>query len=253
MIAKTTEEKELLREAGRRMAEVVREVLALVRPGVSSIELEEKAREVTKRVGATPSYLGYKNKGEKAYPAALCVSINDDIAHSPPSPEKVLKAGDIVAIDFGLSYKGMFMDTAHTLAVGSVDAKGQRLIDGTREALEAAVGAVRVGSYTGDIGAAVQTIAKKHKLGVVKDLRGHGVGKAVHEEPDVPNFGKVGEGTQLVEGLVVAIEPIFAEGSGAMVDKGDGFTYTTKDGSRAAHFEHTILVTKDGPEALTAL
>lgn len=251
MIAKSEIQIETLREAGKRMAQVVEEVLAKIAPGVSAMELEEVARAVTKRLDATPSYLGFKTKGEKKYPAALCVSINDDIAHSPPTPEKIFKTGDVVSVDFGLSYKGAFMDIAYTLSVGKPDAEAQNLIAGTQLALEEGIAAVRVGGYTGDIGAAVAAVAKRYKLGIVKDLRGHGVGGAVHELPNIPNFGKAGEGDKLVEGLVIAIEPIFAEGSGAMVDKGDGFTYTTKDHSRAAHFEHTILITKDGPEILT--
>jgi methionyl aminopeptidase len=251
MIVKTETQLEGLREAGKRMREVVDEVLALVRPGVPSLELEAKAREVTKRVGAEPSYLGFRNKGEPPYPAALCVSVNNEIAHSPPKPEKILKAGDVVSIDFGLVYKGYFMDTAHTVAVGEVDKAAKNLIEGTREALPAAIEAARVGNTVGDIGAAVESIAKKYKLGIVKDLRGHGVGNDVHEDPLVPNFGKAGKGELLVEGLVLALEPIFAEGDGALVDGGDGFTYSTRDGSRAAHFEHTIVITKDGPEILT--
>ena len=253
MIASTQNEIDTLREAGKRMAEVVREVLAKVGPGVPSMELEEVARAATKRMDATPSYLGYETAGEKPYPAALCISINEDIAHSPPSPDKILRAGDIVSIDFGLNYKGFFMDTAHTLAVGKTDARGQNLVAGTEIALEEAIAAAQVGGHTGDIGAAAEAVAKRYKLDVVRDLRGHGVGKAVHEAPNIPNFGKVGKGVEMSEGLVIAIEPIFAEGSGEMIDKGDGFTYTTKDGLRAAHFEHTILLTKDGPEILTAL
>jgi methionyl aminopeptidase len=253
VIAKTQQEIEGLREAGKRMAQVVREVLEKVAPGVSSMELEEAARLATRQQDAIPSYLGYKTKGEKKYPAALCVSINEDIAHSPPAPDKILKAGDVVSIDFGLAYKGFFMDTAYTLAVGKANAKGENLRRGTEAALAAAIAAVKVGGHTGDIGAAVEAVAREYKLGIVKDLRGHGVGRGVHEDPPVPNFGKAGSGEKMPEGLVIAIEPIFAEGSGAMKDKGDGYTYTTKDGSRAAHFEHTVLITKEGAEVLTAL
>ena len=254
MIAKTQSEIDNLREAGKRMAQVVREVLAKVAPGVSSMELEEVAREATKHLDAVPSYLGYGGgKGERSYPAALCVSINDDIAHSPPSPDKILRAGDVVSIDFGLSYKGFFMDTAYTVGVGEVDAKAKNLMRGTEAALVVGIEAARAGGRTGDIGAAVEKVAAQYKLDVVRDLRGHGVGKAVHEAPNVPNFGTAGKGAEMPEGLVIAIEPIFAEGSGEMIDKGDGFTYTTKDGSRAAHFEHTVLITAEGPEILTSL
>ncbi len=253
MIATTEKEFQNLREAGKKMAQVVREVLAAVAPGVPSMELERIARETTKRLGARPSYLGYKNKGSAPYPAALCVSVNNEIAHSPPKEEKILKSGDVVSVDFGLEYNGAFMDTAHTIAVGGGDNPAKNLLQGTSEALEAAIGAAKVGGYIGDISAAVETVAKKYKLGIVKDLRGHGVGAAVHEDPTVPNYGKAGEGDKVVDGLVIAIEPIFAEKSGSMIDDKDGYTFKTRDGSRAAHFEHTVLITKNGVEVLTAL
>ena len=254
MIAKTEKEIVGLREAGKRMAAVVAEVLARVASGVSSWELEEVARTTTKRLGSEPVYLGYKDSPrDTPYPTALCISIDDEIAHSPARPDKMLKPGSVVSIDFGLSYQGFFMDTAHTLGVGQIDAKAQNLITGTREALPAGIAAAQVGGHLGDIGAAVEAIAKKYKLGIVKDLRGHGVGAAVPEDPLVPNFGRAGKGMLIPEGLVIAIEPIFAEGSGALIDQGDGFTYSTRDHSRAAHFEHTVLITKNGPEILTAL
>lgn len=256
MIAKSKTDIENLREAGKRMKQVVDAVLAAVHPGVPSMELERVAREATERVGGVPSYLGYTDSGDKGtrkpYPAALCVSVNNEIAHCPPTPTKILKAGDVVAIDFGLEYKGLFMDTAYTVGVGAVDKSAQNLIEGTRAALEAVIDAAKVGGTVGDIGATAQKVAKQYKLSVVKDLRGHGVGAAVHEDPLVPNFGKAGEGDKLIEGMVLALEPIFAEGSGAMVDDADGFGYVTQDDSRAAHFEHTILITKDGAEILTA-
>ncbi len=250
MIAKPTEYADL-REAGKKMAELIRAVHKLAAPGVSSWALEEAARETTKRLGAKPSYLGYSEKGAKAYPTALCVSINNEIAHSPPRPDKILKEGDVVSVDFGLEYKGYFMDAAFTLGLGVPDKQAHNLLDGTQEALVAGIEAARVGGHTGDIGAAVSQVAKKYKLGVVKELRGHGVGRAVHELPYVDNVGRAGQGEVMQEGLVIAIEPIFAEKSGAMVDQGDGYTYVTRDGSRAAHFEHTVLLTKNGPEILT--
>src|SRR3990167_2629421 len=225
MIAKGDTEKENLREAGKRMKQVVDAVLAAVKPGVPSMELERIARETTEKVDAKPSYLGYTEKGSHPYPAALCVSINNEIAHCPPKPEKILKAGDVVAIDFGLEYRDVFMDTAYTVGVGAIDTGAQNLILGTQEALEAGIAAARVGGTTGDIGAAVQAVAKRYKLGIVKDLRGHGVGGAVHEDPNVPNFGKAGEGERLVEDMVLALEPIFAEGSGVMDDDTDRVGY----------------------------
>jgi len=250
MIAKPEQYADL-RAAGKKMAELMRAVRALAKPGVSSWALEEAARTVTAKLGARPSYLNYSEKGSKPYPAALCVSINNEIAHSPPRPDKMLKEGDVVSVDFGLEYQGLYMDAAFTVALGSADASAQNLLKGTEEALGAGIAQAQVGGMTGDIGAAVSAVAKRHKLGVVAELRGHGVGGAVHELPYIDNVGQSGHGEELKEGLVIAIEPIFAEKSGAMIDAGDGHTYVTKDGSRAAHFEHTVLLTPDGPEILT--
>jgi methionyl aminopeptidase len=251
MIAKTPEQIEILREAGRRMHKVVESVMARVGPGVSSWDLEVEARRVTEELESRCSYLGYSERGNKQYPAALCVSINNEIAHSPPRQDKILKEGDVVSVDFGLEYKGAFMDTAYTVIVGQGDETANNLINGTKEALAVAIKAAQVGKRTGDIGAATEAVAKRYGLGVVEELRGHGVGAAVHELPYVENYGNPGEGEKLVDGLVIAIEPIFAEKNGDMIDGGDGFTYVTKDGSRAAHFEHTVLLTKKGPEILT--
>lgn len=247
-----------LREAGKRMNAVVKAVVAKVAPGVSSWILEEEARRVTTELGARCSYLGYSERGGDKYPAALCVSINNEIAHSPPRQDKMLNQGDVVSIDFGLEYQGYFMDTAVTVVVGGEglpaqagDKAAQNLLNGTREALTAGIKAAVVGGHTGDIGAAIEAVAKRYKLGVVEELRGHGVGADVHELPYIDNYGTIGHGEVLKEGLVIAIEPIFAQRSGDMVDADDGHTYVTRDGSRAAHFEHTVLLTKNGPEILT--
>jgi methionyl aminopeptidase len=254
MIAKREEQKEKLRLAGKLMAEVVREVLAIVKPGVASMALDKVAAEAIVKRGANPSFLGYKAKGEhRPYPASICVSINDEVVHSPPTPEKILQEGDIVSLDFGLVYEGAFMDTAHTLAVGKIDARGMELIDATKEALAVGIAAAKVGGHIGDIGAAVSEIARQHKLGIIKTLSGHGVGAAVHEPPYVPNFGKVGEGEEIPDGMVIAIEPMFTEGSGELIFDKDGYTFRSKDGSRGAHFEHTVLIAKNGVEILTAL
>lgn len=254
MIAKTEEQIKRLRQAGKLMAEVVREVLAMVGAGVASMDLDAAAERAIRARGATPSFLNYKAKGEsKPYPATLCVSVNDEVVHSPPTPQKILKEGDVVSLDFGLSYDGAFMDTAHTLPVGRVYVRERELIDAAQAALAAGIAAARVGGHLGDIGEAVSEIARAHKLGVVKTLSGHGVGAAVHEPPYVPNYGKRGEGEEIPEGLVIAIEPMFTLGSGTLIFDKDSYTFRSKDGSRGAHFEHTILVTKDGPEILTAL
>jgi len=258
MIAKPAQY-EGLREAGKRMNAVVKAVVAKVAPGVSSWVLEEEARKVTAELGARCSYLGYSERGGDKYPAALCVSINNEIAHSPPRQDKMLNQGDVVSIDFGLEYQGYYMDTAVTVVVGgpstssgqASDQAAENLLAGTREALTVGIKAAQVGGHTGDIGAAIEATAKRYGLGVVEELRGHGVGAEVHELPYIDNYGNAGEGEVLKEGLVIAIEPIFAEKNGDMIDADDGHTYVTRDGSRAAHFEHTVLLTKDGPEILT--
>jgi methionyl aminopeptidase len=254
MIATTQEQRERLRTAGKLMAEVIREILPRVVAGTVSTELDAAAEVAIRERGATPSFLSYKAKGESTpYPASLCISVNNEIVHSPPSPQKVFKDGDIVCIDFGLNYQGAFMDTAHTVAVGPVDARGRELIEATKRALDAGIAAARVGGHLGDIGEAVSAVAKEHKLGLVKNLSGHGVGAAVHEPPYVPNYGKAGEGEEIPDGMVIAIEPMFTDGGGTLVLDKDGFTFRTKDGSRGAHFEHTVLITKEGTEVLTAL
>ena len=254
MIATTEEEIKNLRTAGRILAGVLADVAALVRPGVSTAELDLAADATIKAKGAVPAFLGYKpNDAAYPYPATLCVSINDEVVHGIPSTEKILKEGDIISLDGGLSYKGFFVDSALTVEVGEADEKAKRLLQATREALAAAVAAARAGEHIGDIGAAVERIAKKYDLGVVADLGGHAVGKAVHEKPFIPNEGTEGEGEELKPGMVLAIEPMLCEGEGAIRLDKDEWTYRMRDGKRAAHFEHTVFITEDGPEILTKL
>ena len=255
MIATTEKEIAILREGGRRLARHVSELAKLVKPGVTSRELEDKAREMVKKDGDTPAFLHYKSKGEKhGYPSALCVSVNDVIVHSPAQENNVtFKQGDIVCLDFGIQHKGLFTDHAVTVIVGKGSAEDEKLVRITKEALEAGIAQAKVGNTTGDIGYAVEQIAKKHGYGYPKNLSGHGVGTAVHEKPYVPNFGKKGEGEKLVEGLVIAIEPMFCIGSGDLYVDADGHSYRTKDKSRTAHSEHTVIVTKHGPEVLTQI
>lgn len=254
MIAKNQEEIESLRISGRILAEVLKETAALVGPGVTTAQLDIAAEKGIRERGGVPAFLNYKPKGGSyPFPAALCVSVNDEVVHGIPSEEKVLKEGDIITLDLGVSYNGYFTDSAVSVAVGEADAKTQRFFDGTREALAAAVSVAHGGVHVGDIGAAVQAVAKKYGYAVVKDLGGHAVGKSVHEKPFIENVGVKGQGEVLPEGLVIAIEPIFAEGKGDIVLEKDEWTYSTRDGSRAAHFEQTIILTKDGCEVLTPL
>ncbi len=254
MIATTQEQIDILREGGRRLARHVRMISELVVPGITSAELEAKAREMVQADGDTPAFLGYKSKGDKhGYPAALCISVNDVIVHSPASDNNMLiEEGDVVSVDFGIRHGGLFTDHAVTVIAGKRhDPEDLRLVRGTHEALLLGIEAAQLGKTTGDIGYAVERFAKANKFGYPKNLSGHGVGTKVHEEPYVPNFGAPGSGEELVKGLVIAIEPMFTLGKGDLFVDDDGHSYRTKDGSHAAHAEHTVIITKDGPEILT--
>lgn len=241
-----------IKAAGAMLGNILRELCVEVKAGVTAAQLDLLAEELIKKNGAIPVFLGYKPAGAAhAYPAALCISVNNEVVHGIPREDRILKEGDILSLDLGLSCKGYIVDAARTVIVGEGDADVVRLREGTREALDAAIAAAKPGNHTGDIGAAVSAVAKKYNLGVVRDLGGHGTGKQLHEKPYIANYGKPGEGDELREGMVLALEPIFTLGRGAIVLGNDGWTYTTKDKSRAAHFEDTILITKNGPEVLT--
>ena len=254
MIAKTKEDIETLREGGKRLARHVRILSERAVPGVATAELERKAREMVAAEGDELAFFGYRSgKHEEPYPSGLCVSINDCIVHSPAGQNgKVIKEGDVVCIDFGIKHKGLFTDHAATVIAGAKhDPEDEKLVRGTYEALVAGIAAAKIGNTTGDIGYAVEQVAKKYGFGFPRNLSGHGVGTKVHEEPHVPNFGAPGTGTRLEEGLVIAIEPMMTLGTGDLFVDKDGHSYRTKDGSRTAHAEHTVIITKNGPEILT--
>ena len=252
MIATTQSDIDTLRQAGSILAQVLRDTALLVKPGTTTAALDLAAEESIRAQGAVPAFLNYKPQGATyPYPAVLCVSINDEVVHGIPSEERILAEGDVVALDLGLSYKGLFVDHAVTVCVGEGDDAAQKLLAGTKEALSVAISAVKAGGHVGDIGAAVEGVARKYNLAIVTDLGGHAVGKSVHEKPFIANAGTAGTGEKLVEGMVLAIEPILTEGRGAITLAEDEWTYRTRDHSRAAHFEHTILITKDGAEILT--
>ena len=256
MIAKTQEEIEILREGGRRLATYLNELKGMVKTGVTARELEDRALELIASGGDEPAFKGYKYARDKeAMPSALSLSINDTIVHNPAGTSgDVIQDGDIVSLDFGIKHKGLYTDHAVTLIAGEKrDPEDVKMMDAAYEALAAGIDKARIGNTIGDIGYTVEKIAKQNGLGFPRNLSGHGVGKDVHEEPHVPNFGAPGTGPKIIEGLVIAIEPMFARGSGDLkVDTGrTGHAYRTKDKSRTAHVEHTIIVTKDGPEILT--
>lgn len=253
VIIKTAEEIEILREGGKILAEILALVAQKVAPGVSTYELDQYAYKLIKEKGGDPAFLNYRPDGHaKPYPATLCSSVNSEIVHGIPKRGIILKEGDIVSIDLGIKYKGLYTDHAMTVGVGKISKRDQRLIDDTREALDIGIWAACGGATTGDIGHAIESFVH-NRYGIVRELSGHGVGKNIHEDPYIPNYGKAGKGTKLVPGMVVAIEPMLTSGSAHIYVADDGYTVKTEDGGRAAHFEHTILITEGEPEILTKI
>ncbi len=248
MVLKTDREIEILHQAGRIAAEALAWAGRNAVPGRTTAELDAGAEGIIRSHGATPEFKGYHG-----FPASICVSINDEIVHGIPGPRE-LKEGDIVAIDVGARYKDFVGDTARTYAVGRIDDEAQRLLTATEEALEAAIRAARVGGKLSDISRAVQTVAESYGYSLVRDYAGHGVGRQMHEEPQVPNFvdaNLLRNDVVLEEGLVIAIEPMFCVGSGRTRVGSDRWTVLTADGGLSAHFEHSIAFTSRGVEVLT--
>jgi methionyl aminopeptidase len=241
----------LMHEGGKRLAVILRELSGIVRPGITTSSLDARCASLIRNAGARPAFLGYRPTGaEKPYPATLCVSVNDVVVHGVPS-SKIIQEGDVVSLDLGLVYEGWYVDAAVTVLVGNVSSEARRLVTVAREALEAAVLEARVGNTLGDIGAAVERVVKPSGFSIVRSLTGHGIGRALHEDPYVFNTGKPGSGEQLREGMVLAIEPMIAIEKGTVRQLEDE-SYATVDGSLAAHFEHSVAITKSGPLVLTA-
>ncbi len=290
MIIKIKKELEILREGGKKLAAVLAEVAGIAKEGTTTKQLDELAEKLILKNGGKPSFKGYKVYGApSSYPGTLCVSINEEVVHGIPN-DRVLKNGDVVGLDIGMLWPaealakgaGLFTDMATTILIGEHNlAKAQvlqdlaqrdgasgapvkrvsasetesarRLITATKKSLEIGISKVRPGARIGDIGFAIQQHLEKEGFGVVRELVGHGVGRAVHEEPEIPNWGIKGEGDELFEGLVIAIEPMATEGNFKVKVAPDGWTWVTRDGSRSAHFEHTLVVTKNGAEVLTRI
>lgn len=249
---KTSEEIVLLRESGRRLGAILQELKKVIKPGVTTGELDALAEKLIRAGGDTPPFLNYTPHGARhPFPATLCISLNDEIVHGIPSPDRVIKNGDLVSIDLGLTHKGMITDSALTVAVGEVSDEITQLLKETERSLYEGIKAARAGAHIGDIGAAVEAVAHKHGYGIVRELGGHGVGHAVHEEPYVPNYGKKGKGPILKPGMVLALEPMFMLGAEDIRVMPDGYTIISEDGSLSAHFEHTIVITEGGAEIIT--
>ena len=249
---KTRRELSAMRDAGRHVAEVLLELRERVRPGITTQELDAWAEKAIGARGVESSFKGYDPHGLPAYPAVLCVSVNDEIVHGIPGPRE-LRPGDIVSLDFGVSSAGMHGDSAVTVAVGEIDEEKQRLLDVSRQSLEDAMQVMLPGHRLSDIGHQVQTTVERAGYSVVRDFAGHGIGRAMHEPPWIPNYGEPGRGPRLLPGMVFAIEPMVTVGGPEVRVLDDEWTAVTADGSLAAHFEHTILITDHGPEVLTRI
>ena len=247
---------EVMREGGKKLAHVMEHVLSFIKPSVSAFELDKIAEEELKKQGGIPWFKGYKDEIQahiKPFPASICLSINDEIVHGVPLKEKIIKDGDIVSVDIGMVYKNLYTDMARTVIAGAGDEKAKKLIRITKESLDKGIGIVRDGARVGDIGFAVEQFVRPHGYGIIRELVGHGIGYAAHEDPQIPNFGNQGEGKMLREGMAIAIEPMVTEKGEDIITDKDGWTIRTKDHSRAAHFEDTVLVTKTGVEVITKI
>ncbi len=237
-------------EGGRRLGAVLQRLRSEVRPGVTTLSLDRVARKIITEGGDTPAFLNYRPEGaRRAYPYTLCASVNDVVVHGQPS-NYVLRDGDIVKLDLGLKHEGFYLDAAITAAVGKVPAEDKKLMAVTEESLYAGIKEAKPGNTLGDIGYAIERVVRKHKFSIAEGLTGHGIGRALHEDPTVFNFGDRGTGVKLVSGMVIAIEPMVTVGAGAIVQLKDE-SYGTMDRSHAAHFEHTVAITDAGPLILT--
>ncbi len=243
---KSREEIALMREAGRIVCEILDELEKAVAPGVTTWELDALSEKLIYQKGAKPAFKGYHG-----FPACLCASINHEVLHGIPSKKRKLQEGDLMKLDFGVVYRGFFGDSARTVPVGKVTPEAQALVNATRESLNKGIQAMVVGNRIGDIGHAVQRYVEARGYSVVRDFTGHGIGRHLHEKPEVPNYGQPGSGMKLRPGMVLAVEPMVNQGTSDVVVLDDDWTAITVDNKLSAHFEHTVLITEGGPEILT--
>jgi len=236
---------EIMREGGKILAKILKALNKKVKPGITTAYLNKVAEDLIFSFGAQPSFRGFND-----YPAALCTSVNEEIVHAVPN-KRVLKNGDILTLDLGIRYKGFCTDAAITVPIGKIDSKTKKLIDVTKKSLEIAIKQCKSGKRLGDIGWAIQSYVEKNGFSVIRELVGHGVGKAVHEDPQILNYGTKGGGTELKQGMVLALEPMVTMGNWRIKRGEDRFSYKMLDNSLCAHFEHTVVITKKGPKILT--
>ena len=246
IVCRSAAELDRMRAANQLVASVLSALEAAVAPGVTTEDLDRLAERLVRAGGAEPAFKGYRG-----FPATLCASINDEVIHGIPSPARALKAGDIISLDVGVKLHGYYGDSAVTVPVGAIPERTASLLQVTRESLDRAIAQVRVGGRLSDIGHAVQQWVESHGFSIVREFVGHGIGEALHEEPQIPNYGPAGRGPRLEAGMVLAIEPMVAMGRPETKVLKDRWTAVTRDGSLAAHFEHTVAVTPGGPLVLT--
>lgn len=246
IILKSKAEIEKMRRANQVVVEVMKALGTMIKPYVTTQDLDRVAEELIRKRGGTPAFKGYRG-----FPATLCTSINDEVVHGIPSGKRILKEGDVVSVDCGVVLDGFYGDHAITFAVGNIAPRTQRLLEITQEALMKGIEKMVVGNRLGDVGVAVQAHVEAEGFGVVRDYVGHGIGRNLHEEPQVPNYGEAGSGLRLKAGMVLAIEPMINEGTGAVKLLSDDWTVVTADGKPSAHFEHSVAITENGPDILS--
>jgi methionyl aminopeptidase len=253
IIIKTEEEIKNMREGGKRHAEVLQNLAKLVKPGISTWELDQAADAMIREHGDKAAFKGYKPEGANTpYPATLITSVNEEVVHGIPSKKRILQEGDVISLDIGVNHNGVFTDAAITVPVGKISKELNELLMITEEALQIGIDQVKPGNTVGDIGYAIQSFVNK-RYGIVEGFSGHGVGRHIHEDPFIPNYGKPGAGEKLVPGMTIAIEPMLNLGTKYVKILSDGYTVVTKDSKPSAHFEHTVLVTGTGCEILTKI
>jgi methionyl aminopeptidase len=252
MVLKSPAEIEIMHQANLVLRGIIEDLRDLIKPGVTTLEIDRFAEERIIQAGGVPAFKGYPHRGDgRDFPNTVCASVNNEVVHGIPSDKVVLNEGDIISVDMGILYKGYYGDTAETYPVGRINGETEKLLEVTREALDIGLRQARVGNRVSDIGHAVQTHVEKHGFSVVREFVGHGIGSKLHEEPQIPNFGQPGRRERLVPGMVLAIEPMVNQGtSDVVLSAEDGWTARTRDGRLSAHFELCVAVTESGPQVL---